>query len=117
MKLITARDLIRTVSERWRAAYRLCQDATPFGTPQAKTQARLAALDLETATPAEVNAIIGNSSWTQEACNECNRSDADALILFGQEPDYDSCGAYVCVDCLRKAMTLVGAPGGEIKVG
>ena len=55
-----------------------------------------------TIIPDAVNDIIGNQSWTQCSCSECNR-DVDAVVQLGQEPDYESSTAWICRDCIKLA--------------
>ena len=104
MKLETMREQVRSVANRWRTQY--C-NASRHGVDRQEIQRKLDALDVETATDADVNAIIGNSSWAApHQCHECGVSTWDAVEL-GQPPDYDSHTATVCIDCLRKAVALV----------
>lgn len=102
---ITRRGEIRTVATRWRAQY-------PSGTRLARGESadaifrRLADLDSERATRDEVDAIIGNHSWTAITCDGCSR-DVEAAVQVGQMPDYDSATATLCVECLRAALQLL----------
>ena len=69
--------------------------------------AKLVALDTETATAADVAAIIGNESWVRvEDCSDCGAKYLKSVTQLGEEPDYESQTAYVCDDCLRKALAL-----------
>lgn len=109
MKLITSRDLIRKVPERWKAQY--CNggqwgNTLVSGSTKAVYEA-LVALDLETATADQVAAIIGNESWSRNMCNECGQN-VDAVVEIGQPPDYESATAYACGPCLYKATALFG---------
>jgi len=56
-------------------------------------------------TPEQVNEIIGNTSWTDCRCDECGKS-VDKVIQVGQDPDYESSTAEICVQCLKKAIKL-----------
>ncbi len=68
----------------------------------------LLALNQETATADDVAEIIGNSSWAREmACSECGKK-TWGIVQIGEEPDYESATAYVCSDCLRAALRLLG---------
>lgn len=67
----------------------------------------LLALDPETATRSEVNKIIGNGAWVSEVtCGECGKQTWD-IVEIGEEPDYESATAYICIDCLKKAVNLI----------
>ncbi len=60
----------------------------------------------ENITPEEVDEITGNTSWTNvPACSEC-RGHAAAVVLIGEDFDYDSMSAYVCKACLGKAADM-----------
>lgn len=106
-RLITSRALIRKVAQRWHKQYfrdgkwhsGLSMDAPAI-------YSRLLALDLETATSDDVTAVIGNASWNDLRCSECERK-VDAVCEVGEEPDYESATAYLCIDCLRRAMAAM----------
>ena len=67
----------------------------------------LLALDSETVTGSEVNKIIGNGAWVSETkCDECGKQTWD-IVEIGEELDYDSSTARVCLDCLKKAVHLI----------
>lgn len=67
----------------------------------------LAALDKETATAEQVAEIIGNGSWVyKRACDEYGQSSWE-VVQLGEEPDYESCTAEICADCLRSALKLL----------
>lgn len=40
-------------------------------------------------------------------CLECGATDLPAVVRCGQEPDYESCTAWLCETCLEKAAALV----------
>lgn len=101
MKLITERSLIRGVAQRWREQYPLGR-AEKFD----EIYCRLAALNAETATAEEIEKIIGNSSWTDvPSCDECGER-RGCVVELGEEPDYESRTAQICLGCLHKAINL-----------
>lgn len=106
MKLITERTLVRDVATRWANAY---PKAGPYGRDpqkQAITKA-LAALDAEIATAADVAEIIGNDSWCERPkCHECGET-VDAAVQVGEELDYESNTATLCMACLQNALELM----------
>ena len=59
----------------------------------------------DTASVADVTAIIGNDSWTSLKCDECGKY-VDAVVQVGEEPDYESYSAKLCKPCVYKALTL-----------
>jgi hypothetical protein len=103
------REQVRTVATRWRKAY--LRNGAWFvnrNNNANEIHKQLEGLDVETSTAADVAAIIGNSSWAEpQRCDECGARQWPAVQL-GEEPDYESNTAVVCVDCLRKALELVG---------
>jgi len=100
MKLINERVLIRNVASAWLDQYPRARQLRD------ETYLKLHTLDVETATAKDVNTIIGNASWTVVPhCNECGAS-VPAVVEIGEEPDYESATAYVCLACLRKALAL-----------
>lgn len=105
--LRTTRDMIRGVAERWRVQYGISGTWTrTISGDSEKVYKRLLALP-DTATAKDVEAIIGNDSWTRLTCDQCDR-EVDAVVELGQRPDYASHAADICLDCLRTALNLAG---------
>lgn len=106
MRDVSPKALAATAALRWRAAY-LRGDV--WYSPKMKDlYDRLVALGAAP-NPADVNAAIGNDSWTRMPCSETG-CDEVAAVEVGQEPDYESRTAYLCADCLRRAVAML--PGG-----
>lgn len=55
--------------------------------------------------PDDVDATIGNTSWTRVCCDECGCSCEEAIEV-GQACDYDSNTAVICRGCLLNAIQL-----------
>lgn len=107
MKIITMRDVIRGVPGRWDETYSKHYGTsyrTFYGDPQ-ETSKRLHALNLDTCSSVDVDAVIGNDSWTRSACDECGANQV-TLCHIGDEPDYEARYQQLCVDCLRAAVEL-----------
>uniref|UniRef100_A0A6M3LMC0 Uncharacterized protein n=1 Tax=viral metagenome TaxID=1070528 RepID=A0A6M3LMC0_9ZZZZ len=100
MQLITIRSQMLDVIERWKGQY-------PIPRPRFKdVLPKLEALDLTTATPNDVAAIIGNSSWVGPLqCNECGNLFTE-VVMLGEKPDYESSTATVCKSCIQQALRL-----------
>ena len=84
-ELITERDRIRTVADRWGEQY-----GKPYWKNDEEKQAirrKLIALNKETCSAADVEAIIGNDSWCRLECDTCD-ADATSVVRMGDEPDY-----------------------------
>lgn len=101
MQLVTEKQLVLEVVKAWERQY----PGHGSGQWSQEVSAALKQLDLTTATAEDIEAIIGNSSWTAIRCNECNCR-VKAAVQLGEDPDYDSATAVVCFDCLRKALAL-----------
>lgn len=99
MKFITAREKILNVAGRWARQY-------PDGKAghHADVSAKLQALNPATATAAEVNAIIGNDSWTTEWCDECGTYH-EAVIQLGEDANI-----HLCANCAK----IIGAASGVL---
>lgn len=103
MKLITRQSLVRDVLVRWNDQYK------EPNANQAGIRDRLATLlEYDTATPDEVDAIIGNFTWTRTVCDGCGAINR-TVIQLGEEPDYESSTATICVPCLGAAVALATA--------
>lgn len=99
MKVISARQDIRTVAQRWMRQYPEGVEADKRAIGQ-----KLAALNPETATPQEVAAIIGNTCWVGFNCDDCGKSAFVGLEVG--DHDHGST-AKLCPDCVR----IVGLSG------
>lgn len=109
MKRNTERDQVRTVAGRWRSVYGECavrpKDALQI-------QCALDALDVESASAADVERIIGNGSWVcADICDECGARDWNAVTVRDEDSEYVDSGAALCTACLRKALRM--ADGGR----
>lgn len=107
MELLNERNQVRMVARRWHALY----GAGTYGRDKRGRMVgdELSALDVETATAAEVAEIIGNGSWVRKnTCHECGAETWDA-VQVGQPPDYESSTATICGYCLHAALRLLSA--------
>jgi hypothetical protein len=107
MKALSERNQVRNVLSAWVKQYGTRTRQRPGA--NFETLAKLEALDTETATAADVAAIIGNTTWVRpQTCDEC-RAVTWQAVQVGEEPDYESATAIICVHCLRAALNLLGA--------
>lgn len=102
MKLITERDLIRSVPSLWLRHY----GAEDEEEDKKLIGQKLNMLDTNTCSAEDIYNIIGNRSWTRQTCSECSR-DVSAVVRVGEEPDYESATAYLCLDCAEKVIVLL----------
>lgn len=107
-KLLTVRGEIRTVVERWHEQYKPeiddLRDRYPGSSDKRAIYRRLRGLDVETCTPGDVAAIIGNDSWTNLSCDVCERRGLDVVVRVGQEPDYEARYVDLCRSCAKAAV-------------
>ena len=96
MEVISKKKLIKDVAKRWSSQY-------PTGGDGDKAIIYRNLVAQQPETEDEVEEIIGNRSWTRNDCGECGK-DVSVLVQLGQEPDYESSTAYVCLDCLQEAI-------------
>lgn len=100
MKLSAEKQLILGIVKAWESSY-----PKPRGTYTQEALDLLKQLDFTVTTAEDIASIIGNSSWTDIQCDECNCL-VKAAVQLGHEPDYDSATAMICFDCLEKALAL-----------
>lgn len=106
MRMITRKSLAAGAAELWRKQYYSSQhDVWNYGEGKRETWEALVALG-PNPLPCVVNSIIGNSSWTSCKCDECG-SHVEAVIEVGEEPDYESCTAHLCMPCVYKAYDMI----------
>lgn len=111
MKTITIRDCIREIASEWDQKYGpFSRWANDHNKNRIGTE--LAALDRETATAEDVAAIIGNDGWTHLKCHECGQT-VEAVVEVGEEPDYESCTARLCLPCVQSAAQALSAAVAE----
>jgi hypothetical protein len=116
MKLLNERVLIREVARRWKVQYAGYRGRNPKDTAEKEAIGRkLAKLDGEMATAADVEAIIGNDSWTKiDHCDECGAENIPAAIRLADDSESS---ADICLPCLQKAMQLAKGAAGEEREG
>lgn len=107
MRLINTRQLVLSVAARWAQRYPL---RLP-GTYEAQVFQALLALDLNTATPADVAAIVGTDTWTIVLCDQC-RTWVSCAIEVGAELDAESRTAVLCQACCTDAYACITGAGG-----
>ncbi len=102
MLIVTERYWVRTVAKRWADQY---ADGK-HGADKLDILQRLRMLDEEITPAKDVDAIIGNSSWTTQKCSECKLPVRNAVIFD------TSCGCCtLCLPCLRTAMLAANGVG------
>ena len=100
MKIITKRDQIKSVLQRWEEQY---SEAEYKLWPETrKIYAKLKTLDFDVATEEDIAAIIGNDTWTRLDCGECGKS-VEAVVHMGEEEDYGSLTIFLCESCIGQA--------------
>lgn len=110
MIVLTERHQVRSVVKRWREQYGYIVNDPSKDVTSTRSRLEilreLEVLDLETASAADVAAIIGNTSWAHPVkCDECGKR-SWSCVQLGEDADYDSSFACVCPDCLQSAIAL-----------
>ena len=96
MTKLTTQMLAEEAPKRWARQYGICAQMD-------KTEITDTLEALTTITPDIINKVIGNSTWTQTRCDECNTKNIDVMQL-GETPNYESNTAFICKECLIKAL-------------
>lgn len=110
MKIVNERARIREVAAAWAEQYRAYGPETRFG----NIERRLALLDPEKATAAEVKAIIGNDSWTRiPDCFACGGHLFDFVVEI---PKVQETGEFDAVRLCPRCVGLAYAKAGEFGV-
>lgn len=104
MKLILKSDIVAGVPKRWADQYEGYENRWEGSRDKQKVTEALAALP-PGFTAEQVNRIIGNDSWTENKCDECD-ADAPVLVRIGDDPDYDARWLDLCPDCIAHAASL-----------
>jgi hypothetical protein len=103
MKLLTPRIKASETAEAWKLQYRI-GSGSDVESDKVDVHNGLVALGLSP-DPVDVDRIIGNKTWTSLHCHECDES-CDVAVRLGEDPDYESSTARICLACLRKALAL-----------
>jgi hypothetical protein len=112
MDVIQRRDVIKAAPARWLEQYKTNADShvCTWGVSPRKTygqiRAALAALNLETCQPSDIDAALGAPGWADNDCDECDKS-FPVVLRIGEEPDYEARWRDVCADCLAKAAKIL----------
>jgi hypothetical protein len=107
MRVLNERTRVKDAIRNWIASYGL--DLSYGADKRGISVGReLLKLDQETATYKDVAELIGNDSWSCKlACSQCGNK-TWGIVEIGEAPDYESETAYLCADCLRKALNMLG---------
>lgn len=106
------REQIRVAAKRWHELYGHRPD---YPKDVKEIQKRLDALDGETATIEDINAIFAQFPESQAylhtlifkgVCEQCGKH-SYALVTVGEEEDWESRTATLCEDCLRAALAVL----------
>ncbi len=98
MKLITQRDMIKEVYQRWIKQYPT--DSIHVSDNHKKIGILLSDLDLEKTNAKVIEKIIGNDSWTHITCSECGNYVENCIMLGDSE-------FLLCIDCARKISNII----------
>jgi hypothetical protein len=108
MKVITKRDLILSVGERWceQYAYSIRDPKERQHKHVMLVRDRLRKLNLETCEEGEVLKIVGNAGWTALICDQCEAhvtTVAEFQTAYGDETTMR-----ICMRCVLAAAEAIG---------
>lgn len=106
MRIRTTRERVRQVADRWHQQYPKDQSDVIGIKSTDEIWHRLRALDVETATKADVDRIIGVAGWADVTCDTC-KAVVDVVVEMGEPSDYESRTADCCPACLRAALAML----------
>lgn len=104
MKLIKRSEKAKEAHILWESQY-FRGGVWLYGAGKQNIHEALVALGSEPSAD-DVDRVIGNTSWTQCRCDECDTV-CEEVIQVGQEPDYDSSTAELCFDCVLDALVVI----------
>jgi len=100
MKIITIEDRIKSVAQRYKNQYQYTWDSCIFGRKNHQLHYDLL---LKAKTKEDVANALQRFGWVELRCDEC-RKEINTVIQMGEEPDYESSTALLCIDCLKEAI-------------
>lgn len=110
ISIINRRDIILNVRDKWLGQYKHYKDDYHVGwgdqMPAGEIRKRLAALDLETCSPTDVDKALQSKNWASNECDLCGE-DKEQLIRIGEEPDYEARWVDICSECASKAASAL----------
>lgn len=104
MNLVTKQILIDEVCFRWAQQY-YTNGEWRYGYDKEDIYHKLQSLG-DKKTEESIAEVIGNSSWTQLICNECNRDSERVVVMSCEEYAF-----YLCLKCINKAGKLLKGKG------
>lgn len=94
---VTSKLLALEAPARWAEQYR-----GHVGDNKAEITRKLS--DLDNPTPAKVEEIIGNNSWTRINCDACNK-EVTRVVRIGHE--WSDHATDLCLPCLKKSIRVL----------
>lgn len=106
MKVLTLRDVIKDVPLRWEYQYAGALDGYNSGSTKTRRQIleELQSLDLSACSCEDIKRVIGNDSWTNLRCDECEGI-VETVVVCGHF--HRGNAFYLCEACLNKALSLL----------
>jgi len=107
MEILHLQDTLDDVMDNWKNSYYSKSEDTWIATHKGsskRTYKALLALPKPTKKE-DIDKVIGDSSWTEFKCEECNEQ-VDRLMYFESKyfDGYEGGSFMICKDCLQKAM-------------
>lgn len=109
MKLITQRNLIRSLPERWELAYKPGGSwSVLYRINPKEIYKKLLDLDLETCKPEKIAAIMLHDSWCRIVCDFCHTRLEEAVdleIAYAEEGE-EEYPTIICKECAQKLVAM-----------
>lgn len=102
MKVITQRDLIKGVADRWRNTFAY-SFSWAMDDREREIGVKLQELINKNASAKEIDDVIGHNGWTTLFCHECGETVTEA-ISFCDDDEESFC---VCFSCFNKARDMM----------
>ncbi len=106
MRIITKRERIKGVLKSWESTYKEYKGREGWE-DKFEIQSKLCKLDFKICSAEEVKKIIGNDTWTELLCDECEK-DSDLIVRFLEryECEYEANPCDLCLSCLKESIKL-----------
>jgi len=108
MNILTKQDKANKVAERWKKAYySTLQGKWVYDHYKDKEAIYTKLLDLgDTPSPTDIDAAIGNSSWTRLTC-DCCEAEVDTVVQFKAIAHDEYGDTELCKECVTKIAKLI----------
>lgn len=108
--IVTQRDRIREAPKIFREQYGSSLTTPAYwkkGQTRGDVVNALDSLDLDACSVSDIDQAIGVQGWAENECDICGNTNADLIVRFGDEPDYEARWIDFCLPCLSQVGKVV----------